>query len=124
MNRVRANLRPARKTVALAAGTRREVRVTSLELADAVRATFADDPEVWVVFVQVRPVDRVQPHRQWRAGCSVSVSPDSAVEDVEQTVVERVAAGVRSLVVADQLTIDVTLEDVHGNTLRTSSAES
>lgn len=121
MRDVRSHLRPQRRSLALSARTGAEVRVTSLELADAVRAGFAADPEVLVVYLQVRPVDQARPHLRWHASCSVSVSPDSLVERVVQVVLDRVGQGVRSVIRADALTVDVTLEDVHGNTLHSGS---
>jgi len=118
MRAVRENLRPLRSTSAVSALGGEAVKVTSLDLADAVRGAFGESPRIQVNYVDVRPSDGVSPHRQWRAECAVSVAPDSDLTEVETTVVAKVSEGVRTVVVAEHLVVDVTLEDVHGETLR------
>jgi len=118
MRAIRENLRPLRSTSAVAAGSGETVRVTSLDLADAVRDAFGESQRIQVNYVDVRPEDSAAPHRTWRAECAVSVTPDSDLTEVEASVVSQVSAGVRAVVVADHLIVDVTLEDVHGETLR------
>ncbi|MFJ3959190.1 hypothetical protein [Arthrobacter sp. NPDC090010] len=124
MRAIRENLRPLRKTTANSAASGAILEVTSLDLADAVRNAFGGMREIQVNYVDVRPEDRSAPHRKWRAECAVSVTPDSDLAFVEGTVVRNVAQGIRTLVEAERLTVDVTLEDVHGGTLRRTVLDS
>ncbi|MEZ2372476.1 hypothetical protein [Arthrobacter sp. RCC_34] len=118
MRAVRENLRPLRSTRAIAADGGEPVKVTSLDLADAVRNVFGGIARIQVNYVDVRPEDSDSPHVRWRAECAVSVAPDSDLTEVESAVVSKVSEGVRAVVVAEHLVVDVTLEDVHGETLR------
>ncbi|HJX76693.1 hypothetical protein [Glutamicibacter sp.] len=113
-----SNLRPLQRSWdAASPETRQPVRVSSTEIITRIRAEFAESRKTQLNYTEVRATDTSIPHTMWLIRCTVSMLTRSTVHEIEQEILTHVNAGLNSMVASDHLTVEITVEDVHGEVL-------
>ncbi|HJX79607.1 hypothetical protein [Glutamicibacter sp.] len=68
-------------------------------------------------YTEVKATDAKIPHVDWLVRCTVSMLTEATVQRIEQEILEYVQTGLGAELLAEHLTVEVTVEDVHGQIL-------
>lgn len=98
-------------------------QITAREIIAKVRQQFSQSQTTQLNYMEIRATDTKIPHTIWLARCTVSMFTESNVAHIENEVLQYVTGGLNALVVTDHLTVEITVEDIHGDILGNSTIQ-
>jgi len=90
------------------------IRISSSEIIVRIREQFSRSVNTQLNYAEVKATDARIPHVQWTVRCTVSMLTQASVEQIEQEILNYVQAGLKSQLRIERLTVEITVEDVHG----------
>lgn len=110
-----SRLRPMQRMWEAASPNRDEIiRISSSEIIVRIREQFSRSVNTQLNYAEVKATDARIPHVQWTVRCTVSMLTQASVEQIEQEILNYVQAGLKSQLRIERLTVEITVEDVHG----------
>ncbi|WP_404288899.1 hypothetical protein [Glutamicibacter arilaitensis] len=92
-------------------------RISTSELIGRIRKQFARSLNAQLNYTEVKTTDAKIPHVDWLVRCTVSMLTEATVQQIEQEILEYVQTGLGTELLVEHLTVEITVEDIHGQVL-------
>ncbi|MCS3494587.1 hypothetical protein M2368_003619 [Arthrobacter sp. JUb119] len=93
------------------------MRISSSEIISDIRQQFSRSQTAQLNYAEVKATDARIPHVQWLVRCTISMLSEATVQQIEQEILEYVQVGLSTRLLVEQLRVEITVEDVHGEIL-------